>query len=795
VLSFDDPGSGDEGAREALLTLGNGYLACRGAAPEASADDTHYPGTYVAGFYHRLTSQVDGRLREDESLVNLPNWLPLTFRPAGGVWFAPRTDTVLHDHVALELHRGLLHREVVVTDPEDRRTRLRQRRLVSMAAPHVAALETVITAENWSGQLDVRSTLDGRVSNGNAAGTQGLASQHLGAVTTGTEGREVVWLLADMVGSTSRVAQAARTRIRSDGRDLRPGRQALAEPKLIGQQFGVNVRAGEPVTVEKTVTVFTSRDRAIYEPLDAARQELTDAGTFDELLCAHAAAWEQLWRRFHLGLDEGGEVTLAVNTDLFHLLQTLSPHTADLDVGVPARGLHGEGYLGHVFWDELFVFPFLTLRLPELTRALLRYRHRRLPQARRRAATIGAKGALFPWQSGSDGREESPGQTRNPYTGRWRPDHSGRQYHINLAVAYNVWRYWQTTADIGFLAAYGAELIIDTARMWASLATYDPASDRYDIRGVMGPDEFHDGYPDRPGRGIDNNAYVNIMTAWTLTRARDVHQILSHHDDDQLWHTLALSDEELHTWDHMATRLRLSFLPGGILEQFDGYRNLAELDWQHYRARYGDLRLLGHILDAENDTTNRYQVSKQADVLMPLYLFSAEELTTLIRRLGYDFDPAVIPATVDYYLDRTCHGSTLSRVAHAWVLARTNRRRSWHMLRQALDTDLAASQAASTREGIHLGAIGGALDILQRCYPGLDTRDDILWLNPLLPNELHSLDFDIRYRDQWITIRIEHHQITLHALPVAAPPTTIAIHDTLHHLAPGATITVPTHRA
>jgi trehalose/maltose hydrolase-like predicted phosphorylase len=331
--------------------------------------------------------------------------------------------------------------------------------------------------------------------------------------------------------------------------------------------------------------------------------------------------------------------------------------------------------------------------------------------------------------------------------------------------------------------------------MWASLASYDPATDRYDFRGVMGPDEYHDGYPDRPGEGIDNNAYVNVMTAWVLTRACHVHRILSHHDDDQLWHTLALSTEELQTWDHMSTRLRLSFLPGGILEQFDGYRDLAELDWQRYRARYGDLRLLGHVLDAENDSTNRYQVSKQADVLMLLYLFTAEELTALIRGMGYAFDPATIPATVDFYLDRTCHGSSLSRVAHSWVLARTNRRRSWHMLREALNTDLATSKAASTREGIHLGAIGGALDILQRCYSGLDTRDDILWLNPLLPDELHRLDFDIRYRDQWISVRIEHHQVTLHALPVAAPPTPVAIHETLHHLAPGTTITVPTRRA
>jgi trehalose/maltose hydrolase-like predicted phosphorylase len=791
VLSFQDGGQPSEGAREALLALGNGYVASRGAAAEASADGTHYPGTYVAGFYNRLVSNASGRTRDDESLVNLPNWLPLTFRPAGGAWLSPGAGTVLHEHLALDLRRGVLSREIVVVDKENRRTRLRQRRLVSMAAPHVVALESSITAENWSGRLDVRSALDGRVSNGNSAASSGLASQHLNTIGTGTDRRETVWLVAEATGSMLRVAQAARTRVHCDGQDLRPDRRPVAEQSLIGQDLGIDVRQGKQITVDKVVTIFTSRDRAIYTPLTAAQQELADAGTFDELLAAHACAWDSLWRRFHLGLNEGQEVTLAVNTNLFHLLQTLSPHTADLDVGVPARGLHGEGYHGHVFWDELFVFPFLNLRLPELTRALLQYRHRRLPQARRRAAALGAKGALFPWQSGSDGREESPIESVNPRTGRWMADHSSRQYHINLAVAYNVWRYWQTTADIGFLAVYGAELITETARFWASLATYDPSTDRYDIRGVMGPDEFHDGYPDRPGQGIDNSAYVNIMTAWALTRACDVHQILRHHDDDQLWQSLQLTDDELSTWEHIATRLRLSFLPNGVIEQFEGYRDLAELDWDGYRRRYGDIQMLGLILDAENDSANRYQASKQADVLMLLYLFSAEELTARVRRLGYDFDPATIPATVEHYLARTCHGSALSRVAHAWVLARTNRRGSWHMLRDALGSDLTDIQGGTTREGIHLGAIGGALDILQRCYTGLDTRDDVLWLNPLLPHELHRLDFDIRYRGQWIKVCIDHPQITLQALPCTAAPTTIAIRDMSYQLAPGMTISVP----
>src|SRR6266508_1558186 len=175
ILDFDGFDPAEEGTRETLLTLGNGYVATRGAAPEAAADGVHYPGTYVAGLYNRLVSQVEGRSQEDESLVNLPNWLPLRFRPGGGSWLEPGSLELLHHHVALDLRRGLLTREWHVTDADGRRTRLRERRLVSMAAPHLADLEATVTTENWSGRLEVRSALDARVTNTNVAAFRGLA--------------------------------------------------------------------------------------------------------------------------------------------------------------------------------------------------------------------------------------------------------------------------------------------------------------------------------------------------------------------------------------------------------------------------------------------------------------------------------------------------------------------------------------------------------------------------------------------------------------------------------------------
>ncbi|HEX5367138.1 MAG TPA: HAD-IA family hydrolase, partial [Acidimicrobiales bacterium] len=777
-----------EGTREALLTLTNGYLATRGARPEARADGVHYPGTYVAGVYNRLTSRVDGREHVDESLVNLPSWLPLTFRAEDGAWLGGAGAGVRHDHVALDVRRGMLQREAVVVDAAGRRTRLRQRRIVSLAAPHLAALETVLVPENWSGRLAVRSGVDGDVTNGNVAAFAGLADRHLRLVGSGEDlDGAAVWLEARTVQSHIHVVTAARTTVAAP-RSAPVARRRIGRPERLGHELAVDVRAGEAVTLDKVAAVFTSRDRAISEPRDAAIRELAAAGDFDVLLAAHDGAWAQRWRHLRLGMDDGERDQLAVNVHMFHVAQTLSAHTADLDVGVPARGLHGEGYRGHVFWDELFVFPLLNYRTPQLTRALLLYRHRRLPEARRLARAGGRRGAQFAWQSGSDGREETPDVLWNPRAGRWMADNSRRQHHVNLAIAYNVWQYWQVTADAEFLAAYGAELLIEISRFWASVARHDPVDDRYDVRGVMGPDEFHDGYPDRPGQGIDNNAYVNVMTAWVLARTLEGLDALGRERAGELRERLAVDDAELARWDHVSRRLRVPFLGNGLLAQFEGYESLAELDWDGYRGRYGNIGRLDLILDAEGDTTNRYRASKQADVLMLFYLFTTEELGDLFDQLGYSFDPATVPATVEHYLARTSHGSTLSRIAHAWVLARTDRERSWALLRDALAADIADTQGGTTREGIHLGAMAGTADILQRCYTGLEARGGVLWFNPRLPAELHGLDLDLLYRGQWLTVHVDERSLTLHARPGPAPPVRVGHGAGVHVLAPGRTL-------
>ncbi|TMR90566.1 pyridoxamine 5'-phosphate oxidase family protein [Nonomuraea basaltis] len=738
TLVYDGFDPAGEGLREALCTVGNGRFATRGATPDG---EPRTPGTYVAGCYDRIDSVVAGRTVTNEDLVNLPDWLPLTFAPPGSGWFRPQRADLLHYRHELDVRRGVLARDLRWRDGAGRITALRQRRVVSMADPFLAAMETTFTAENWSGPLRVRATLDGRVTNRGVARYRDLRGDHLTRHATGTQD-DIAWVTAVTRCSRITVALAGRidtanpqALVQSTARGAAPGLVERADDHITSELV-LELVEGEPATLTKTVALTTSRDHASHDARSAALRHVRRAPRFDELLARHEAAWARLWRRARLDVD-GPELTQVVRLHIFHLLQTLSPHTADLDAGVPARGLHGEAYRGHVFWDELFVQPWLDLRFPEISVGLLRYRWRRLPEARDGARAAGFEGAMFPWQSGSDGREEAQTLHLNPVSGRWLPDNSHLQRHVGLAIAYNVWQHYLAT---GSMPPWCAELLFEIARFFASMAVRH--GERYEIRGVMGPDEYHEKYPGSTAPGLDNNAYTNVMTAWLMTRARETSCLAP---------DLAPAAAELDRWDDISRRLRVDF-HDGVISQFSGYADLEELDWDRYRG----VRRLDRALEADGDDVNRYKASKQADTLMLFYLLTAEELGDILNRLGHPAKPDLIPRTVSYYLERTSHGSTLSAVVHAWVLARSNRAQSWRFFTEALYSDIKDVQGGTTAEGIHLGAMGGTLDLLQRCYLGLELRRDGLRLNPLLPGRLGLLSLPIRYHGRQIFIDADH---------------------------------------
>ena len=790
IVRFDGFDPKQERLRETLCTLGNGYFATRGSAEETSADAVHYPGTYLAGGYNRRKTEIAGRPLENEDFVNLPNWLGLTFRPEDGEWFHPNAYEILTWTRELDLKQGILTRTLHVRDPQGRETRLCYRRFVSQADPHLAGISLSLTPGNWTGRLQIRSALDGRVRNAGVKRYQQLRSDHLDALLSQPTGEDGIALVVRTNQSQLTIAQAARTQLFRQATGVTLECTTQTAPGYVAQDMAVTVAPGETVTVEKIAALFTSRDPAVSECRLAAKQAIRHAERFTPLVGQHAQAWQRAWELCDSVVAKQPRIQRSLRLHAFHLLQTVSAHTRELDVSIPARGLHGEAYRGHIFWDELFIFPFFTFRLPELTRALLLYRYRRLPQARIAARQAGYQGAMYPWQSGSDGREESQVVHLNPSSGRWIPDHSALQRHVNIAIAYNVWQYYQATLDTDFLSLYGAEMIVDIARFWASAATYNPGLDRYEIRGVMGPDEYHESYPDSETPGLNNNAYTNVMAVWTLQRALDVLALLPTERSKLLRSQLELSERTLGRWTDLTRKMRVVFHGDGILSQFEGFETLREFDWDGYREKYGDIHRLDRILEAENDSPDRYQVTKQADALMLLYLLPEDEVIRLLGQLGYPLDHATLRATIDYYFQRTSHGSTLSRVVHAWVLARIDPQRSWQLFLEALESDINDTQGGTTAEGIHAGVMAGTIDLIQRCYMGMETRGDTVWFRPCLPEVLSSgLAFRFQYRGNWFSVSTTQQTLSVTFDSGWHPPARIGIAGQVSELRPGETRT------
>jgi alpha,alpha-trehalase len=784
-----------EKLREALCTLGNGYFATRGAAAEHEAGDFHYPGTYLAGGYNRLKTEMAGRTIENEDLVNMPNWLCLNFRILGEEWFNLDEVDILSYRQELDIKKGCLCRRIRFRDKKGRETRLITRRLVHMGHMHLAAMETTLIPLNWSATLEIGSVLDGRVTNSGVRRYQELNNKHLEAVETSKIDENTVLLKVRTSQSRLMIAQAAKVDVFREKEKVSLKTQVVEDAGYIALHFTVTANQQEPLLMEKTMSMFTSRDLAISECALEAEKELADAPRFNELLRTHALAWKHLWEKFELKIDlrhsdNDHQIQRTLRLYTFHMLQSASMHSLDIDVGMPARGWHGEAYRGHVFWDEIIIFPFLNYRAPHITRTLLMYRYRRLKEAKRAAREHGYKGAMYPWQSASNGREETQQVHLNPESGRWIPDNSHRQRHINAAIVYNIWQYYQASGDLEFLSFYGAEMIFEIARFWESIAVYNEADDRYDISGVMGPDEYHDAYPGAETPGLNNNAYTNVMTAFVINRAIEMIDLLPDEQIKQLCEKLDIEQAEIEKWQNMAAKLRVVFHDDGIISQFQEYDKLAELDWEKYRRKYGNIQRLDRILEAEDDTANRYKLSKQPDVLMLFYLFSAETLGKLFKQMGYNFEYETIPKNTHYYSSRTSNGSSLSYIIHAWVMARLDRKRSWKLFQSALKTDVADIQGGTTPEGIHLAAMSGCVDIIQRAYTGLEIRENVLILNPQFPDEIEGIKFHLRYRNHWLELDITCDRIKIHAPSSGADSIRIKIKEQDYELEQGKTLEV-----
>jgi len=495
-------------------------------------------------------------------------------------------------------------------------------------------------------------------------------------------------------------------------------------PTLAGR-FGT--LPAQAVVVEKVVTVFTSRDAEL--PTRAAREKLASLSDYETLLEAHQESWEEPWQACDVVIEGDPKAQLAVRHNLFQVLIAAPRH--DERVSIPAKTLSGFGYRGHVFWDtEIFIVPFLTLTQPALARNLLAYRYHTLPGARRKAQAEGLEGAMFAWESADTGDEVTP---------RWVPGPKGEdlvriwpgdiELHISADVAYAVWHYWRATGDDEFLRDYGAEIILETAVFWGSRVEWNDQRGRYEIRDVIGPDEFHE--------HVDNNAFTNRMVQWHLEMALEVLAWLRRECPDratELELQLDLTPVRLRGWAAIIECMWVPHDPeSGLIEQFEGFFELEDIKLAEYDTRKQSMQAILGIEGA-----NRRQVLKQADVLMLLYLL----------RDRYDRD--TLQTNWDYYAPRTDHtyGSSLGPAIHAILASELGypKQAYEHFVRAAL-VDL-EDVRGNTADGIHAASAGGVWQAVVFGFGGIRLTEDGPVANPHLPPDWTRLRFRLCWRGQ-----------------------------------------------
>ena len=746
TLTYHDYDPGKEKTRETLLTVGNGYFGTRGAMEESLPSGDHYPGTYMAGIYNRLVSNVAGRDVDNEDLVNCINWLPVTFSIEEGPWLDISQVEILQIRRTLHFQNGMLFRWMIIRDKQGKTTKIESRRVAGMHDPHVAALEYTVVPLDWTGKITVRSGLEGNHINDGVERYRMLNQKHLQPlVSSGQNGVNHL----SVITSTSRISiyASCHHHLLLNHRELSVQFRTDADEGRSFSEFTLGVRPGDRLTVNKIVALGHSLDTALDHPQDLIRTKAALYKSFEEVLTPSEKNWEQLWDEMDIRVTGDRRAQKLLRMHLYHLLVTLSPHNVKIDAGVPARGLHGEAYRGHIFWDEIFILPLYDLHLPNVACAALMYRYRRLNAAREYARANGFRGAMFPWQSGSDGREETQVVHLNPVSGEWGPDYSALQRHVSLAIAYNTWLYYHITGDHEFMEDFGAEMIFEICRFWAEQCVFDEADDRYSISGVMGPDEFHEKYPDREDGGLKNNAYTNIMVAWMLRKAIRLMEKLPGKAIRKVREITGIDDREISRWKEIMGKLKLDISPDGIIAQYEGYFDLKELDWNYFREKYDNIYRMDRLLKAEGKSPDGYKVAKQADTLMTFYNLEREETGSLLADLGYTLPEGYLQRNLEYYLRRTSHGSTLSRVVHARLANLAgDPTLGWQLYLDALTSDYQDIQGGTTAEGIHAGVMAGTVWIALTTFGGLDLSGEIPAFDPMLPQHWRSLSFSFDFK-------------------------------------------------
>ncbi|MEJ7808230.1 MAG: glycosyl hydrolase family 65 protein, partial [Telluria sp.] len=717
---------------ETLFALGNGYIGLRGCHEEGYAGPagTSLDGTYLNGFYESepiaYPEAAFGFATTNQFMLNVPN--------AKGIelWLDDERFDLMHGTLSsyertLDFRTGILRRSLEWTSPSGKRLALVSRRLVSFAHKHLFALEVALTPRNFAGTLQVVSLIDGAVANQQAG-----SDPRIGSVVSGPALHfEAAQQDAQLSLLSQRTRNSGFTLVSAIHSDVFAGAPVTATPfrdgQRLGQTFTLQALAGQATYLTKYGVYFSSRDFAAASLAGRALEALAQARAtgFEALAQAQQAYLADFWAQADVEIDGDDALQQGMRFNQFHLLQSVG---RDGKTNIAAKGVTGEGYEGHYFWDtEIYIFPFFLYSKPEIARKLLDYRYAGLDQARARARDLAhAKGALYPWRTiaGEECSAYFPAGTA--------------QYHINADIAYSIKLYYEATGDLDYMAQAGTEIVLETARIWLGIGAYDRAG-RFCINEVTGPDEYT--------ALVNNNYYTNAMAQMHLRFAAEMVDLLRTRrpqDLQRIVTAIVLEACEPADWLRAAGRMALPYDAAlGIHEQDDSFLTKKAWDFAATPKENYPLLLNYHPL-----VIYRHQVCKQADVVLALLLLS-EQFTLDDKKRDFD-----------YYEALTTHDSSLSTCIFSIIASEVgyvDKAYDYFMQTARLDLD---DTHGNTHYGVHTAAMAGTWMGVAYGFAGMRVNDGVLRFAPALPARWRHYQFKIHIRGALLQVRVDARQVT-----------------------------------
>jgi len=721
---------------ETVFSLGNGYMGLRASTEESYPGETR--GFYIAGVFDEFPGEVT-------EMPNLPDWIKTQIYVNGKKFKLDIGKTYEYSR-CFNLKDGLLSRSFIWESPQGEMIEFYFERFISMNNLHTGVLKIELKPLNFSGEIKIISGFNGRISN---SGTQHLKEGEKRLID------DYIVYKPETQESEINMSLGLNHEFSIDGENIKPTKDFKADRRQIFKTYEFEVREKEKVTLIKRLSAYTNQDK------DVKNEENLEEKMIDNLIDNrktdyqilkdhHLKKWHSIWEQIDVKISGSDYDQLALRFALFHLIQMTPDH--DDRISIAAKGLSGEGYKGHVFWDtEVFILPFFIYNKPETAKKLLKYRYNTLEGARQKATQNGYEGAMYAWESARTGEETTPKYGAvDILTGEEIRIWCGEiEQHITVDIQYAFNKYYKVTNDIDFMKSYGFEVFFESARFWASRLEYNQAKDQYEINNVMGPDEYKE--------HIDNNAFINYMVNWQFNQALEYIRFLNENhkqDLESLKERIDLKDNEIKNWAELKDKIYLPQLgEDNIIPQFEGFENLDEIDLSKYKK--GDVGDIFNDLGWEEIINSK--VSKQADLVMLTYLLEDK------------FKEEIIRANFDYYEPLTLHDSSLSPGIHAAVAGKLGEiKKAYELFKRAAQIDLGPNMDSS-KAGLHSASLGGLWQATIFGFGGLKFEDNILKIKPNLPERWNMLSFKLSFKGNKVKIEINSEVIKIDCLKKGAP--------------------------